>query len=108
MLKKRSPTRTDPEKYDDPLEIDEILPGGKPIYAPQVAIVTGLSDEEDARRHVALRFNGSIKFCPNCETYTERDGDLPSAQNNYHWCDYCGDNLREVGTTPRTRKRGIR
>lgn len=108
MPKKQSHTGCVPDHYDDPLGVDdEILPEGAPIYGPQVAIVTGLSDEEDARRHMALRFNGSIKFCPNCETFTTRDGD-PAPQNNYHWCDYCGDNLREVGAAPRVRKRGPR
>lgn len=92
-----------PDHYDDPLGVDEILPAGQPIYAPQVAIVTGLSDEEDARREIAKRFNPAMKFCPNCETYTERSGE-PSVQNNYHWCDYCGDNLREVGVSPRKKK----
>lgn len=95
------------EPIKDPLGLDELLPEGDPCYAPQVAIVTGLSDEEDARRHLTLRFNPHMRFCPNCETYTERAGE-PDKTNNYHWCDYCGDNLREVGSTPRTRKQPTR
>lgn len=102
--KQRSP---EPTRYDDPLGIDEILPEGNPSYAPQAAIPTGLSDEEDARRHMALRFHPDMRFCPNCETYTIRTGE-PSKENNYHWCHYCGDNLREVGSPPRKKKFVIR
>lgn len=108
MPKKRSPTRTDPEKYDDPLGVDEILPEGEPGHAPQVAIVTGLSDEEDARREIEKHFNPALRFCRNCETYIERDttDDLEAATN--FWCDYCGDILADVGSTPHLRKRGPR
>lgn len=102
----RKPRLPEPTRYNNPLgldELDELLPEGRPVYAPQVAIVTGLSDEEDARRYMALRFNGDIWFCPNCETYCERSGD-PDTQNNFYWCNYCGDSLRAVGTKPRKRK----
>lgn len=94
-----------PDHYDDPLGVDEILPAGQPIYAPQVAIVTGLSDEEDARREIAKRFNPEMRFCRNCETYAERHS--PDAPNHF-WCDYCGDILADVGAEPHRRKRVIR
>lgn len=98
--------RTDPDRYADPLGLDDPLPEGKPGYAPSAAlVVTGLSDEEDAARHLALRFNPAVKFCPNCETYVDQDkADPVNRDLHVHWCPYCGDNLREVGVAPRKRK----
>jgi hypothetical protein len=97
----RVPNACDPERYDDPLGLSEPLPEGAPAYAPAVpAVVTGLSDDEDARRYLALQFNQDLRFCTNCETYHG-----PHVENLHDWwCHYCGDNLRPVGTKPRTKK----
>jgi len=92
---------TFPDRYDDPLGLDRPAPKDDPICAPQVpAVVTGLSDEDDAARYLALRFNPDLRFCPNCETYhgAAREG------MHDHWCSYCGDTLRPVGTRPRIKK----
>jgi hypothetical protein len=89
------------ETYSDPLGLDDPLPDDDPICAPQAPLViTGLSDEEDAGRHLALRFNPELRFCPNCETFHGP----PVKGKHDHWCSYCGDNLRPMGTKPRTKK----
>lgn len=79
----------------DPLGLDD-PPLPKEAYAPAALTITGLSDEEDAARHLALRFNPDLRFCPNCETVM-----VPQP---YNWCPYCGDHCREVGTKPRIKK----
>lgn len=61
-------------------------------------VITGLSDEEDARRQIALHLDQSVMFCTNCESYWDKSG------RDWHWCQYCGCNLREVGTPPTKRK----
>lgn len=66
---------------DDPLELwsVEYVP---PPALPQAPVITGLSDEEDARRHLLYRF-GSVLRCPNCETIYE-------VSSEDKWCDRCG------------------
>jgi hypothetical protein len=86
-----------PEHYDDPFGLDygddEETP---PVFEP-APIPTGLSDEDDAARYLAQRFNGDLAFCPNCEvTY-----DFNRVGN---FCPRCKDTLRDVGTPPRRRK----
>lgn len=66
---------------------------------PTVPLPTGLSNEEDAQRHLDLRFNPLLKYCPNCET------PVASGEMIYGpWCAYCGDALRDMGTAPRKKK----
>lgn len=90
---------------DDPFCYD--LPPGKPGYAPGGKIVTGLSDEEDALRHIEQRFNPDLRFCPNCESIVVRE--VPgSIDPSNPWCDYCGDTLQPMGTKARTRKFDMR
>lgn len=87
------------ESYDDPLGLDNPLPDA--AYPPEPVVVTGLSDEEDAARHLALRFNRDLRFCPNCEAIV----DVTKMKDpHHHWCSYCGDTLRPLGTKPRIRK----
>lgn len=64
--------------------------------------MTGLSDEDDAARYLALRFNPDLRFCPNCETVVD------TSKVDRPWCIYCGDNLQPMGTKPRLRKFDMR
>lgn len=60
---------------------------------PAAPVVTGLSDEEDALRHLAERFDPDLKFCTNCEVA-------------YHspLCMRCFDMTSPMGTPPRKKK----
>lgn len=88
------------EKYDDPLGLDDnTLPEQTLPLAP--VVLTGISEEEDAHRHVGLRLNPALMFCPNCEGYYDVEGFK-------NWCPYCGDTLRPVGAAPRSRKFSMR
>lgn len=53
----------------------------------------GLSDEEDAHRHLALRFDSM--FCINCELHFSAE---------HLWCNACSRTLRPYGTAPSRRK----
>lgn len=94
-------SKKDPDKYDDPLEMKEVSSGGTTLPPTAGVVLTGLNEEEDAARYVAIEFNTDLKFCPNCEGIYDRET-LPSKE--FMWCPYCGDNLRPVGTAPRRRK----
>lgn len=101
---RRSPRlpRCDPsEHYDDPLDLDNpTVPKTQSSIPPLPLTVTGLSDEDDARRHLALKLDPEILFCPNCETYM--------GQQPYRWCPQCWDTLQLVGTPPRRKKVNVR
>lgn len=91
----------DPERYEDPLGMDEIAVDGDQItrVTPAVpVVVTGLSDEEDAARYVAKEFDKNLRFCANCEAYYDIE------HMKYYWCPYCGGNLAPVGTKANKRK----
>jgi hypothetical protein len=62
-------------------------------HSRAVPFPTGLSDEEDAHRHLAIRFNAM--FCTNCEAYYDAD---------HEFCNACSMRLRPVGTPPMKRK----
>lgn len=68
---------------------------GEPILTEPV--VTGLSDEEDAQRHLALRFNPDLRFCPNCETVID-------SKLTGFYCPRCSETLQTVGSRARHRK----
>lgn len=61
----------DKDHYDDPLGLDdpetEDISDIEGRMAP--AVPTGLSDEEDAARFLAQRFDRTLGFCRNCEGY---------------------------------------
>lgn len=91
--------------YRDPLGLDDVFDpmaaGGQLVIAPLV--VTGLSDEEDAARHLTLRFDRTIGFCRNCEGYypCEMHGEIAMTT----WCPACKEYfLTEPGTKPLKRK----
>lgn len=65
-----------------------------------VPIPTGLSDEDDAGRHLALQFDNEIWLCPNCEALWRN--------TTTHQCPYCGINLGPKDMRPDRRKRGLR
>lgn len=61
----------------------------------QIAPVpTGLSEEDDAARLIALEFNSSLLYCPNCEVSYENDR-----------CPRCLSRLQPQGTPPLSTKR---
>jgi len=94
-----SRTRPDPTTTVDltdafDLAVEEVTSVAPPVPAP-----TGLSDEEDALRHMALRFNQTIEWCNNCECAydTHTDSGLLQA------CPRCDDWL-DKANNPRRRK----
>lgn len=79
----------EPDRYDDPLDLsNQVQPytvPGEPI-AP---LPTGISDEEDAQRYIALQLNPALMFCTNCEVNYESD-----------ICPRCLSQLQPPGTPP--------
>lgn len=63
---------------------------------------TGLSEEEDAQRHMALRFNPELVWCANCEV----SYDKPALYDpdDWHSCPRCGGYLTDDGRAPLRRK----
>lgn len=68
----------------------EALPRAEPV-------ITGLSEEEDAQRHIAARFNPDLLVCPNCEV-------LLDGKQVGHYCPRCGALSAPKGTAPLRRK----
>lgn len=67
----------------EPLNLDDLfhkaIVNSDPICPPE-PIATGLSDEEDAARYLAQRFNPHLLFCPNCEATYDQD------KKRMTWC----------------------
>lgn len=93
MASPRKPQSHEPINLD---EMFQVPPEWDDVPRPE-PVVTGLSDEEDARRHLARRFNPDLKFCPNCEM-------IMDAKKTGFFCPHCRDTLAEIGTQPRRRK----
>lgn len=89
---------------DDPFCLDDMfkVPGEIDAAHIQPVVATGLSDEEDAARALARRFDRSLGFCRNCEQVYRQatHGDIVLTT----FCPRCKDTLHEVGTEPRRRK----
>lgn len=94
MASRKKQQSHEPINLDDAFQVDV----EEHLHGSQAPIVTGLSDEEDAARHLALRFNTNLKFCANCEVYYEL-----KATGAY--CRVCWMPLGEVGTSPSKLKR---
>jgi hypothetical protein len=62
------------DQYTDPLGLNEKTPSEtsktSKAFEP---IPTGLDDQEDAHRYMAMRFNPNLLFCPNCELCLEHN-----------------------------------
>lgn len=96
----RSPEQT--FNPNDPLDINlwDTVPLPDHEYTNAQAIVpipTGLSDEEDAKRHLAFKFDDGIGFCRNCEGHYKMEG-------THNLCPVCLSFLSPVGTPPAKRK----
>lgn len=97
MAFQKKPQSPEPTKPPEPVDLDELFhvtaeePTG---YRPE-PIVTGLSDEEDAQRLLAMRFNEDLLFCTNCEV---------SYDKTYWVCPRCDITLSPMGTPPHRRK----
>lgn len=96
--KPQSPEPTKPLDLDEAFHLrhwhsdeDEDAGHVRPIADP---VPTGLNDEDDARRLLAIKFNS--RFCPNCETYYDEGVGA--------FCPACFDTLLAVGSPPRRRK----
>lgn len=89
---------------------------GSPDPATEtVSVPTGLSDEDDAPRHMRLQFDPAVGFCRNCEgtfamkwavyhdeiTHEEEGREIQATS-----CPRCGEHeyLVRPGTKPRRRK----
>lgn len=85
----RLPRCDPPEHYDDPLGTDACAPPSSldDYTAEPVPVITGLSDEEDALRHLRHKFEPGLGFCRNCEgTYKcEMDNNVVLTT----WCPAC-------------------
>lgn len=92
------------QQSHEPINLDEAFCRGAAAEEriTPTPIPTGLNNEEDAARHLALRFNKSLLFCGNCEVTYDID------QERQPWCPYCGDFWREVGSYARRKKRPTR
>lgn len=85
----------------EPINLDEafdmaLKPGSWSSLLPEPS-PTGLSDEEDARRHLATRFDDELAYCTNCEITVN------AVAAGGH-CHRCSDMLSPIGTPPRRRK----
>lgn len=58
-------------------------------------VITGLSEEEDAQRHLAVRFNPDLRVCVNCEIMVDVQ---------VGFCPRCLFSLAPIGTSPLRRK----
>lgn len=96
-----TPTADPPDHYDDPLATGAMPDAAE---APE-PIPTGLSDEEDAQRHLALRFNHDLLFCINCEVHYERQVQVYPGE---HRCPRCTLRLWRAGTPPLGTKRKVK
>lgn len=67
-----------------------------------VSVPTGLSEEEDAGRHLEIKFNRQVMFCTNCEGYY--GGDMDEGDDI---CPVCDIWMHAVGTPPRGYKRKL-
>lgn len=80
------------DRYDDPLGLDDPAPAPAP---PAItATVTGLNEEEDAARIIALRFNDQLRFCGSCEADYEVEH---GRQGDPYNCPRCGYWLNQPG-----------
>lgn len=66
MTQNKAPIYRDPLGLDDP-----VVEPGPTTTVQRPLTITGLSDEEDAARHMELHFDTSVRFCTNCEFYVE-------------------------------------
>lgn len=80
-----------PDHYDDPMGLDDPAP---PPPVEITATVTGLSEEEDAARHIALRFNTNLRTCVNCEQVYE----------SIFFCPRCEFKTMPLGSAPWRKK----
>lgn len=93
--------RSPDEPYDDPLGLDEpLMDELERSDAPiEPLVATGLSDEDDAARNLALRFDPSAGFCRNCEGYYRCD--VVDGVTMTTFCPRCaGFTLYVPGTPP--------
>jgi hypothetical protein len=121
MLPENNPPLSAPldeenERYTDPLGLNEIPTGvaGDSSNRKSELIPTGLDDQEDAHRYMAMRFNPNLLFCPNCELCFEHnlkgtfDSDMlyraPNGEVLRITCPLCGTWLDKPGT-PATKAR---
>lgn len=78
-----------------------------PPPPPIVEEPTGLSDEEDAVRHLRRKFDDLVGFCPNCESYYAMPNRDFADLNEVIFgtmCPICRDFLYRVGHPPLRRK----
>lgn len=94
-------TSAECDHYDDPLGLEAPPKVTATVTPPTIPVPTGLTDEEDAARYMALRFNPNARVCLNCEGIYDQL--LPSGDQIDH-CPRCDDWLQPVGTPPRRRK----
>lgn len=100
-------SRKEPQSHE-PINLDEcfqVLPEDVTRAEP---IVTGLSDEEDVGRHLALRFSPTLLFCPNCEIVVDHECDWllqPEVATVIFFCPRCNARLAPMGTPPTPTRR---
>lgn len=95
-------TSAECDHYDDPLGLEAPPKVTATVTPPTLPVPTGLTDEEDAARYMALRFNPNAMVCPNCEGIYD-SSDYDSSDHIDH-CPRCDERLQPLGTPPRRRK----
>lgn len=91
---------------NDPLSLSE---AAEKVTSAE-PVPTGLADEEDAGRYLALRLNPDLLFCTNCEVHYERRAvevlaftEHPGGRTGFrHYCPRCEYRLyeKEHNATP--------
>src|ERR1700678_396752 len=103
-------TSVDNSPYIAPLALLVETPTLEKNTRPFAPLPTGLDEQEDAHRHMAVRFNPHLLFCPNCEVLYEaalkgrmNDNGLyvtPEGVEIYLTCPSCDVHLTRPGSTP--------
>lgn len=96
MASPKQPQSPGLTSFDDLFAVDTSCDDGNAIRTE--SIPTGLSEEDDAARLLAIHFNS--RFCIHCETY--------NGPECGRFCPTCFFELRPVGTHPVHRKRKYR
>lgn len=102
ILGGRNPQNDQPEVYDDPCCADEAIATvmASVLLPMKLPGPTGLSEEDDARVFMALRFNPKARVCPNCEEYYE-------LVDHVDYCPRCHGALEPIGTVKMTRWKSV-
>lgn len=94
-----------PDHYEDPLDLKKsiVIHNSRSALDNPVPIPTGLSDIDDAKRIMVLKFDPTLGYCRNCEGTFKCDTDGHIVLTT--WCPVCIERevtefLCVLGTAP--------